>query len=142
MACVSGGDVWRRPLHGVLFGPLLGLLDVLGVVAFEDAGDFRDERVVWVGVAQERADGQQDLADGQCRRPLRSQYVQADRSVRIDVGVIDLCSEANLWRFKRVISWEVNCQKENSSLKWRVIRSHNGCLPVKKVVSNRSSTAL
>ena len=59
--------VWRhqagmtsRSLHGVLLGPLLGHLHVLSVVALEDARDLGHQRVVGVGVAQERADGQQN----------------------------------------------------------------------------------
>jgi len=105
-------------LHRVLLGPLLGHLDVLGVVVFEDAGDFRHQRVVRVRVAQQRADRQQDLADGQSRRPLRPQYVQANRPVRVDVRVIDFRGEAHLGRLERVVSGEVNCQKENTPLKW------------------------
>jgi len=96
-------------LHGVLLGPLLGHLHVLSVVALEDARDLGHQRVVGVGVAQERADGQQNLADGESRRPLGSENVQADAAVRVDVRVVDLGSEAHLGRLERVVSGEVNC---------------------------------
>ena len=52
-------------------GPLLGMLEILGVVVFEQFCDFRDERVVWVWVTKKRTNGQQNLGDGEGRRPLR-----------------------------------------------------------------------
>jgi hypothetical protein len=36
------------------------------------------------------------LADGECRRPLRSEDVQANRAVRVDVRMINASSERHL----------------------------------------------
>jgi len=105
-------------LHGVLLGPLLGHLDVLAVVALEDARDLWHQRVVGVWVAQERADRKQNLADGESRRPLGSEYVQADATVRVYIRMIDLSCEAHLWRLEWIVSGEVNSEKENTPLKW------------------------
>jgi len=143
-----GCCAWRRwhmtsrRLHGVLLGPLLGHLDVLAVVALEDARDLGHQRVVGVGVAQERTDRQQNLADGESRRPLGSEYVQADATVRVYIRMVDLSCEAHLWRLEWIVSGEVNSEKENTPLKWWIIRPHYGCLPMKKIISDRPGAAL
>lgn len=46
--------------------------------------------------------------DCQGRRPLFPKDVQTDRTVRVDVWVINLCSKVDLGRFERVIRWELN----------------------------------
>jgi len=61
--------------HGVFLSPFLSVLEILGVVVFEEFGDFWDQRVIWVGIAKQRTDGQQNLGDGQGWRPLGPQNV-------------------------------------------------------------------
>lgn len=48
------------------------------------------------------------LRDGQRRRPLISQDVQADRTVGIDVWVVDLSREADLGWLEGIIGGEGN----------------------------------
>ena len=128
----------RNFLHCVFPGPLFGQLLVLGLVRFVQSenehqidtgilkwytkipGNFWNKRVVRVGVAEQRADGEQHFWDGQCWRPLRPgvmwcQYndtrcqchspedVETDWSVRVDVGMINLSGEGDLWWLKGVI---------------------------------------
>ena len=50
--------------------------------------------------------------------------------------------ELELWRLEGVIRGEVNVQEEHTAGEGRVIRSHDGCLPVEKVITNGSSGAL
>ena len=52
-------------LHGVLLGPLLGQFRVPIPVRLVDPGNLWDQGVVGVGVAQQGADGEENLADGQ-----------------------------------------------------------------------------
>jgi len=60
---------WADPdghlLHGVLLCPLLCKLVVFLTVSFEDASDLRDQGVVRVGVTEQRAHREQDLADSE-----------------------------------------------------------------------------
>jgi len=65
-------------LHGVLLSPLLGQLVVLVRVSFEDPGNLGDKWIVGVGVAQQRAHAQKNLADCESRGPLRSENIQTD----------------------------------------------------------------
>lgn len=49
---------------------------------------------IWLG--QKLHDGQQHLADGQCRRPVVLNNVQANNAVGINVAVIDARAERDL----------------------------------------------
>jgi len=55
--------------------------------------------------------------------------------------VVDAGSEVNLRGLERVIGRESNAQEEHSGRIWTVGRSHDCRLPVKQVISDRSSTA-
>lgn len=112
------------PLHCVLASPVASNLIVLGAVGLVHSGRVGHQRVVRVGVAQQRADAQQDLADGQRRAPLVLENVQADAAIAAwkkvrklleqessemgkmklspaDVGMVDLGGEAHSRRLFR-----------------------------------------
>ena len=76
--------------HRVLARPLAGGLLVPRPVRLVDVGDLRDERVVRVGVAEQRADREEDLGEGERGRPLLLEDVEADGALGVDVGVVDL----------------------------------------------------
>lgn len=58
--------------------------------------------------------------DCQCRRPLIPQNVQTDRSIRIDIRVINLCSEADFGRLEGIIGREDDVQEKDTASIWRV----------------------
>lgn len=118
-------------LHGVFPGPLLGELGVPVPVGLVDPGDLGDQRVVRIGVAEEGTDGKEDFTDGEGWGPLGSQDVQADGTVGVDVGVVDLCCEGNLGWLERVVCGEVYGEEEHATLKRAVAGTHNSCLPMK-----------
>ena len=64
--------------------------------------------------------------------------VQADRSVGIDVWVVNFCGEVDFWWSEWVIGGEVDVQEEDSSLVGSSIGAYNACLPVEYVVLNWS----
>ena len=59
-------------------------------VALVDVRNLRHQRVVGVGVGQQRADREQDLGDRQRGAPLVLEDVEADAALAVDVGVVDL----------------------------------------------------
>lgn len=89
--------------HRVLARPLARRVLVARAVALVDVRDLRHERVVGVGVGQQRADREQHLGDRQRRRPLVLEDVEADRALRVDVGVVDLGLEGDLRRLEGVV---------------------------------------
>lgn len=52
--------------------------------------------LTWVGVGEQRADGEENLGDGERRAPLLLQNVQADLTAAVDVAVIDPRAERHL----------------------------------------------
>lgn len=58
--------------------------------------------------------------DGQSRAPLVSQNVQADATVRVDVGVVDAGGEVDLRRLERVVGREMNRKEKDTARVWGV----------------------
>ena len=112
------------------------------LVCFKYSGDFWHERVVRIGITQEWADGEQYFGDGERRRPLRPEDVQADAAVGIDVRVVDPRGEGHLGRLERVVRGEMDGQEKDSSLVRTLGRSHDGRLPMEQIVADRTGAAL
>ena len=119
--------------HGVLAGPLAGGGIVLLAVCFVLVGDVRHQGVVRVGVRKQRRDGEEHLAHREGGRPLVLEDVQADATVGVDVGVVDLRDELELRRLERVVRGEVDVQEEDATRVGRVVGAHDGGLPVEGV---------
>jgi len=105
-------------------------------------GNFWHQRIVGVGVCQERAYRQQHFRNGECRAPLVLQDVKADSTIAVDVGVVQFRREVHLRRLERVVCWEVHFQEKDSPSERAVRRAHDCGLPVEEVVPNRASTAI
>ena len=133
-AITEVGVLWRGRSHGVLAGPLAGSGLVLGAVTLVDVSNLGHQRIIWVGVSQQGADGEEDLGDGECGRPLVLKDIQADGAVRVDIGVVDSSCEVNLGRLEGVIGGEVDVQEVHTTGVGRVVRAHNGSLPVELIL--------
>ena len=119
--------------RGISSSPVAGSGIVALLVVLVDGGDLGHERVIRVRVSQQRADGEQHLRDGQSGRPLVFEDVQADGSVCVDVRMVNFGREGNLRRLEGIVRREVDVEEEYAAGIWRIIRSHNGGLPVELV---------
>jgi hypothetical protein len=91
---------------------------------------------------------------------LVPQDIKTDRTICVDVGVIDLGREADFGRFEGIIDWEGDGEEEDTSGIRRLplvitrirtqitrvgttssYRPHDGGLPLEHVVAGRSCTA-
>ena len=106
---------------------------MLRLIALEDVGNLWDERVIWVGVGQQGADGEQHLGDSEGGRPLIFEDVEADRSIAVDVHVINFRRERNLGRLEGVVGREMNVQEEHALMVRGVLGAHDRSLPVELV---------
>ena len=116
--------------HGILLRPFSSSGFVLFLVSFVNLSDLRYQRIVWISIRKKRTDGQQNLWNGQGWRPLLLENVKADGAIGVDVWMVDSCSKRDLRRLERVVSWKMNVHEVHASFIWRVIRTHDGCLPV------------
>mmetsp|Transcript_11481 Transcript_11481/g.34269 ORF Transcript_11481/g.34269 Transcript_11481/m.34269 type:complete len:229 (-) Transcript_11481:12-698(-) len=85
--------------------------------------------------------GRRRLGDRERGRPLALQDVEADATVAVDVAVVNLRREGHLWRLEGVVGGEVDVQEKDAALIRRLLRAHNGGLPVKEVVAHGARAA-
>merc|ERR1719188_1307462 len=60
------------------------------------------QRVKRLWRAEQSLDAQEDGSDLKGRAPFVLQYIQADATKLVNVGVVDLCQEADLGRLHRI----------------------------------------
>jgi len=118
-------------IHGILLSPCSCCLLITRPLALVNMSNFRNKRIIRIGVSQERANWQKHLRDCQCRTPLFLEDIQTDATIGVDVWMINLGLEVNLWRLEGVIWRKVDHNKENSSGIRAVSWTHYGCLPMK-----------
>ena len=93
-------------------------------------GNLWHQRVVRVGVSKQRADGQKNLRNGESWRPLLLEDIKANRTIGVDVGVVDSRGKVDLRGLEGIVGWEMDVQEVNTALEGRFIGSHDGGLPV------------
>jgi hypothetical protein len=96
-------------------------------------GNLRDQWVIWVWIREQRADGEQHLANRKCWAPLILQDVETDATIAVHVRVVDSGCECNLWRFKWVVRWEHDVEEEDTTLVWAFVWSHDAGDPVEVI---------
>ena len=67
-----------------------------------------------------------------CKLPKN---VETDRSIAVDVGMVDARGERKLGRLEWIIGGEVDIEEEHATLERTVRRAENSGLPVKRVVT-------
>ena len=107
---------------------------MLSPVVLVEVRDLRHERIIGVGIGQERADREQHLGDGECGRPLVLEDVQANRAIAVDVSMVNFRCERNLGRLEGIVGREMDVKEKDTSAVRRVIWSQDGCLPLKLVL--------
>merc|ERR1719189_2147491 len=110
------------PSRGVLLDPLARGLVMLGSVFLVDLRDLRHEGVVWIRICEEGRDGKQHLGDRQGGTPLVLQDVEADRTIGIDVAMVNLRGEVALRWLEGVVGRKAYAQEEDSASVRRVRR--------------------
>ena len=98
--------------------PLLGPLDGTFLVLLPKVGDLLIQGVVEVGERHQGLDREENRSDLQSGRPLVLQDVQADSAELIDVGVVDLGSEEDLWWHHWVLLWQEELAVEETAFVW------------------------
>jgi hypothetical protein len=127
--------------NSVLASPFTSCGLVSWTVGLIDVCDLGHQRVIRVGVCEHRADRKEYFRDCQSRAPLVTQDVETNASVGVDVGVVDASAEVDLGRLERVVGREVDCEEEDASRVRRVTRTHDSCLPVEQIISDRTGRA-
>lgn len=88
------------------------------MVSLPGIGDLLIQRIIQVGQGHQGLNGEQDRSDLKRRRPLVLQDVEADSAELVDVRVVDLRSEENLWWDHGVLVWQEELAVEDAALIW------------------------
>lgn len=70
-----------RYLNSIFSSPFSGGGFISRSIGLVDVSNLRNKRIIRVGISQQRADRKQNLGNGQSRRPLVLQDVEADRAI-------------------------------------------------------------
>lgn len=116
--------------------------DISITIATTHSGNFRNQRIVGVGVSQQGANRQQHFGDSKSGRPLVLQNIQTDAAGVVNIAMVNLSNKLNFGCLKRVVGGEMNIEHEHSSGVWGVIGTDDVGLPVEEVLSNRTSRAV
>ena len=92
-------------------------------------GHLWPQRILGIGIGQQRQDGQKHLGNGEGRTPGPLQNIEADHSALIDIGVIDLGGETDLGGLEGVITGKVDADTEDTATKGTFGRSHDHTSP-------------
>jgi len=103
------------PLLCMLLGELLGIfhefLFVLGVFLSQVSS----EGMLWFGVRDERCQRLDNLVGLGSRFPvIRRDNWQANLTLLVDIGVVDLRFECDLWGLEGVFSWKIDVDFEST----------------------------
>jgi hypothetical protein len=103
-------------------------------ISLIELGNFRDERIIRIGIRKKGTNGKKDFRNCESRRPVVFEDVETDSTTGIDVAVIDFGGKTDLWRFERIVRRELNLKIEHTILIRSLCRTHNCSNPVEEVV--------
>jgi hypothetical protein len=86
---------------------------VLLPVGLEDLGNFWYQRIIGVGVVEQRTNREENFLNSEGRAPLIFQNIQTNSARIVDVAVVDACGESNFRRLERVVSCQGKEKKRN-----------------------------
>jgi len=88
-----------------LEGPFLGSLDGTFLILFPEISNFLIEWIIQVWKRHQSLNGEKDRSDLKSWRPLVFQDIKANSSQFIDIWMVDLGSEEDLWWHHWVLVW-------------------------------------
>jgi len=80
--------------------------------------NLRHQWIIRIRICQHRADREQDFGDGERRRPLVTEDVQADAAIGVNVGVVYAGLEVDFGRLEGVVGGEMDAEEEDAVLVW------------------------
>jgi len=98
--------------------PFLGLGNSTILITLPVVGDDLIEWIIQVWKGHQSLDGEEHGSDLQGWGPLVLEDIQANSSQFVNIGVVDLGSEQDLWWDHWVFIWQEKLAIEDSSLVW------------------------
>ena len=107
-----------RSVVSVIQGPLLGLIDGGLLIGLPGIRNLLIQRIIQVWQGHQGLNGKQNRSNLQSRGPLVLEDIEANSAKLVDVRVVDLGFEEDLWWDHGVLVWQEELAVENTSLVW------------------------
>lgn len=114
----NGMSAFLCSLGSILEGPLLGLGDGTILILFPVISNFLIKWIIQVWKRHQSLDGEENGSNLESWRPLVLQNIKANSTQLIDIWVIDLGSEEDLWWNHWVLIWQEELAIKETSLIW------------------------
>ena len=102
----------------ILESPLFGPCNSTFLVFLPEISNFLIKWIIEIWERHQSLDGEENGSDLECWRPLVLQDIEADSSELVDIWVVNLGSEQNLWWNHWVLFWQEELAVEDTSLVW------------------------
>ena len=96
----------------------------------------------WVGVSEERANRKKNLGGCEGRRPVILENIKTNRTLTVDVAVVDTGTEGHLRGLERIVLRELNLEEEDTSSIGGAFWPHDGTYPLIQVVTDGAGGAV
>ena len=105
-------------LIGIVEGPFLGSVNGSLLIGFPEISNFLIKWIIQVWKGHQSLDGEKNGSNLKCWGPLVLENIQADSAKLVDIWVVDLGSEQDLWWDHWVFVWQEKFTVKDSSLIW------------------------
>ena len=109
----------------MLQSPFFRSLDSSFLILFPEISDFLIKWIVQVWKRHQSLDGEEHGSNLESRRPFVFQNIKANSTQLIDIWVIDLGSEKDLWWHHRILIWQEEFTVEKTSFIWSLSWTSN-----------------
>ena len=107
-------------LVSILSSPLSCLLDGTVLISLPMVSDWFVKWVIYIWGGHQSLNWKQDSLDLESWRPLVLEDIKTDTAELVNIWVVDLGSEEDLWWDHWVLLWQVKLKFEQSSFVWAV----------------------
>lgn len=114
-----------RSVVGMGKSPFLGFLDSTILIGFPVVCDTLIEWIIKVWSSHQGLDGEKDSSNLEGWGPLVLEDIKTDSTKLIDIWMVDLSSEKNLWGNHWILIWKEEFTVEHTSLIWSLGWSSN-----------------
>jgi hypothetical protein len=88
------------------------------LIFLPEISNFLIKWIIEIWERHQSLDGEENRSDLECWGPLVLQDIEADSSELVDIWVVDLGSEQNLWWNHWVLFWQEELAVEDTSFVW------------------------
>lgn len=115
---------------------------MFSLVSLKKTSNLRNKRIVGISISKKRRNRNQNLRSCESRRPSLLENIKANTTTLVNVTVINLSLKSYLGSLEGIILRKLDGEEEKTTLVRRTLRTENGCLPLKKIITINTGSAV